>query len=78
MDATRPASRTDALKGLYLLLDPSVRPDRPLTDVLKAAADQGVRLFQYRDKRATMREDAYRQAQALRRAAEETESLDHY
>ncbi|MFO0729851.1 MAG: thiamine phosphate synthase [Nitrospiraceae bacterium] len=74
MDATRPASRTDALKGLYLLLDPSVRPDRPLTDVLKAAADQGVRLFQYRDKRATMR-DAYRQAQALRRAAEETGSL---
>ncbi|MBX3237074.1 MAG: thiamine phosphate synthase [Nitrospiraceae bacterium] len=56
------------------MLDPSVRPDRPLTDVLKAAADQGVRLFQYRDKRATMR-DAYRQAQALRRAAEETGSL---
>ena len=74
MSATTPASRTELLKGLYLLLDPSIRPDRPLPDLLKTSADQGVRLFQYRDKQATMK-DAYRQALELHRAAAETGSL---
>jgi thiamine-phosphate pyrophosphorylase len=55
---------------LYLVLDPAVRPDRPLVDVLRGAAALGVRLFQYRDKRATMKE-AYEQALALRQAATE-------
>jgi thiamine-phosphate pyrophosphorylase len=55
---------------LYLVLDPAVRPDRPLVDILRGAAALGVRLFQYRDKRATMKE-AYEQALALRQAATE-------
>jgi thiamine-phosphate pyrophosphorylase len=55
---------------LYLVLDPAVRPDRPRVDVLRGAAALGVRLFQYRDKRATMKE-AYEQALALRQAATE-------
>jgi thiamine-phosphate pyrophosphorylase len=48
--------------------------DRPLTDILREAAAQGIRLFQYRDKRATMR-DAYLIARALRQAATEMGSL---
>jgi thiamine-phosphate pyrophosphorylase len=55
---------------LYLILDPTIRPERPLTDVLRIAAASGVRLFQYRNKQATMKE-AYRQALALRQAATE-------
>ena len=47
-----------------------MRPERPLTDVLRVAAASGVRLFQYRDKQATMKE-AYAQALALRQAATE-------
>lgn len=58
------------LAGLYLVLDPSIRPDRPLVDVLRQAAALGVRLFQYRDKQATMK-SAYTQALALRQAATE-------
>jgi thiamine-phosphate pyrophosphorylase len=45
-----------------------------LTDILREAAAQGIRLFQYRDKRATMR-DAYLIARALRQAATEVGSL---
>lgn len=56
------------------MLDPAVRSDRPLTDLLREAAGQGVRLFQYRDKRASMKE-AYRQALALRQAATEVGAL---
>lgn len=52
------------------MLDPSVRPDRPLVDVLRKAAALGVRLFQYRDKQASMKA-AYTQALALRQAATE-------
>lgn len=52
------------------MLDPSVRPDRPLVDVLRKAAALGVRLFQYRDKQASMK-TAYFQALALRQAATE-------
>jgi thiamine-phosphate pyrophosphorylase len=55
---------------LYLILDPIVRSDRPLTDLLREAAGHGIRLFQYRDKQASMKE-AYRQALALRQAATE-------
>lgn len=56
------------------MLDPAVRSDRPLTDLLREAAGQGVRLFQYRDKQASMKE-AYRQALALRQAATEVGAL---
>jgi thiamine-phosphate pyrophosphorylase len=57
-----------SLHGLYLLLDPAACPSRSLVDVLKEAAEHGVRLFQYRDKSASMR-DAYRLGNDLRRAS---------
>jgi thiamine-phosphate pyrophosphorylase len=58
------------LSGLYVILDPSVRPDRPLNDVLNAAAAGGARLFQYRNKMAAMK-DAYIEALPLRNKARE-------
>jgi thiamine-phosphate pyrophosphorylase len=58
------------LSGLYVILDSSVRPDRPLRDVLKAAARAGASLFQYRNKAASMK-DAYAEALALRKLAAE-------
>lgn len=63
-----------SLQGLYLLLDPLVCPARSLVDVLKEAADHGVRLFQYRDKSASMR-DAYRLGIDLRRASADAGAL---
>lgn len=59
-----------ALSGLYVILDPSVRPDRPLTDMLKASAEAGVGIFQYRNKTASMKE-AYDDASVLRKVASE-------
>lgn len=64
MNATRPHS----LSGLYIILDPSVDPARPLVDVLMAAAEAGASLFQYRNKSAAMK-DAYVEALLLRQAA---------
>jgi thiamine-phosphate pyrophosphorylase len=58
----------DGLEGLYVILDPSVCPDRPLTDVLREAARAGARLFQYRNKSASMKE-AYTEALVLRNVA---------
>lgn len=66
--ATFPSTRQLFPNGLYLVLDPAVRPDRPLHDLLREAAAHGVRLFQYRDKQATMKA-AYAKAFALRQAA---------
>jgi thiamine-phosphate pyrophosphorylase len=66
--------RRPELSGLYLILDPSVSPDRPLAAILKEAASHGVRLFQYRDKEAGMKL-AYERAVSLREAAAETGSL---
>ena len=57
-----------ALSGLYVILDPSVSPDRCLIDVLKEAARAGAQLFQYRNKAASMK-DAYVEALTLRQAA---------
>ena len=57
-----------SLSGLYVILDPSVCPDRSLTDVLKEAAAAGARLFQYRNKSASMKE-AYAEALVLRQVA---------
>jgi thiamine-phosphate pyrophosphorylase len=57
-----------ALPGLYVILDPSVQPDRPLTDIMKASAEAGARIFQYRNKTASMKE-AYADASALRKVA---------
>ena len=57
-----------SLSGLYVILDPSVCPDRSLADVLKEAAAAGARLFQYRNKSASMKE-AYVEALVLRNVA---------
>ncbi|HEX7093820.1 MAG TPA: thiamine phosphate synthase [Nitrospiraceae bacterium] len=64
MNATRPNS----LSGLYVILDPSVCPARPLVEVLTTAAEAGASLFQYRNKTASMK-DAYVEALVLRQAA---------
>lgn len=57
-----------SLSGLYVILDPSVCPDRSLTTVLKDAATAGAGLFQYRNKSASMKE-AYAEALVLRQVA---------
>lgn len=57
-----------SLSGLYVILDPSVRPDRPLMEVLNGAAEGGATIFQYRNKQAAMK-DAYAEALPLRRTA---------
>ncbi len=62
------------LSGLYVILDPSVCPDRPLHEVLKVSAAAGATLFQYRNKSASMK-DAYIEAMELRKLAAELEVL---
>jgi thiamine-phosphate pyrophosphorylase len=62
------AARPHSLSGLYIILDPSVCPARPLVEVLTAAAEAGASLFQYRNKTASMKE-AYVEALALRHVA---------
>ena len=57
-----------SLSGLYIILDPSIRPERSLTDVMREASTAGARLFQYRNKSASMKE-AYAEALVLRKAA---------
>ena len=54
--------------GLYVILDPSVCPGRSLGDILKEAAGAGAKIFQYRNKFASMKE-AYAEAMALRKTA---------
>jgi len=61
------AAASRSLSGLYIILDPSVYPARPLVEVLRTAADAGAFLFQYRNKTASMK-DAYLEALALRDA----------
>lgn len=58
------------LSGLYVILDPSVCLGRSLAAVLTAAAEAGGRLFQYRNKAASMKE-AYTEALTLRKLAAE-------
>jgi thiamine-phosphate pyrophosphorylase len=60
--------RSHSLSGLYIILDPSVCPARPLVEVLRTAAESGASLFQYRNKTASMKE-AYTEALVLRHAA---------
>ncbi len=62
------AARSHSLSGLYIILDPSVCPERSLVEVMTAAAEAGASLFQYRNKTASMKE-AYVEALALRQAA---------
>lgn len=62
-------ARTNSiLNRLYIILDPSVCPERSLVEVLTASAEAGASLFQYRNKTASMKE-AYVEALALRQAA---------
>jgi thiamine-phosphate pyrophosphorylase len=61
-------NKRGGIDGIYIILDPSVCPDRSLTDVLKEAATAGARLFQYRNKSASMKE-AYAEALLLRKVA---------
>lgn len=56
------------LGGLYVILDADASRGRSLSDILKQAAEGGARMFQYRNKTASMLE-AYRQAVLLRKAA---------
>ena len=62
------AMRSHSLSGLYIILDPSINPTRPLVEVLRTAAEAGTGLFQYRNKKASMK-DAYVEALALRQTA---------
>ncbi len=57
-----------SLAGLYVILDADTSRGRSLLDLLTQAADGGARLFQYRNKPASMLE-AYREAVRLRQAA---------
>ena len=58
------------LSGLYVILDPSICPGRFLVEILKEATAAGAKLFQYRNKSASMKE-AYAEALILRRVAAE-------
>ncbi|MEC4889618.1 MAG: thiamine phosphate synthase [Nitrospira sp.] len=58
------------LRGLYLILDPSISPTKSLSDALRQAAQAGVRIVQYRNKTASMKE-AYEEALPLRKLAGE-------
>lgn len=62
--------RKAGFSGLYIILDPSVNPDRPLVEVLRISAGAGAKLFQYRNKTASMKE-AYAEALPLRKLAQE-------
>ena len=57
-----------SLSGLYIILDPSVSPNRPLPEVLEQSAKAGARIFQYRNKVDSMKE-AYAEALLLRKVA---------
>lgn len=59
-----------SLRGLYIILDPSVCPGRSLRDVLTQSAAAGAGIFQYRNKTAAMKE-AYAEALVLRKTAAE-------
>lgn len=59
-----------ALSGLYVILDPAVCSNYPLVEVLNVSAAAGAKIFQYRNKTASMKA-AYAEALPLRKAAHE-------
>jgi len=59
-----------SLSGLYLILDPSVSLTRSLDETLRQSAQAGVKIVQYRNKTASMKE-AYAEALPLRKLAAE-------
>jgi thiamine-phosphate pyrophosphorylase len=58
------------ISGLYVILDPSVCPERPLRDAIVLSAKAGAKIFQYRNKTASMKE-AYADVLPLRKMAAE-------
>ncbi|MDK2745191.1 MAG: thiamine phosphate synthase [Nitrospira sp. BO4] len=68
--SVRKSSGARSLSGLYVILDPSISPHRPLVDVLKVSAAAGAKLFQYRNKTDSMKA-AYAEASVLRNVARE-------
>ncbi|MDH4186543.1 MAG: thiamine phosphate synthase [Nitrospira sp.] len=68
--SSRACNIRQKLSGLYVILDPSISPDRSLRDVLTQSALAGVMIFQYRNKTAAMWE-AYAEALPLRQQAAE-------
>ncbi|HSN04573.1 MAG TPA: thiamine phosphate synthase [Nitrospira sp.] len=58
------------LSSLYVILDPSVCPDRSLVDILLDTTKAGAMIFQYRNKTSSMKE-AYEEALPLRNLAAE-------
>jgi thiamine-phosphate pyrophosphorylase len=58
------------LSGLYVILDPSVCPGWSIRDTLVQSTKAGARIFQYRNKTASMKE-AYAEALLLRKTAAE-------
>ena len=67
-------TRSSPLKGLYVILDPLASGPKPLGELLREAADAGVRLFQYRNKTDSAL-TAYRQALSLRQMAADVQAL---
>ena len=67
-------SRRRFVRGLYVILDPDGLNGRPLVEALKEAAAGGARLFQYRDKTASVRE-AYHRGTQLQQAAADVGAL---
>ncbi len=72
--ASSSPSHSVLLSGLYVILDAQAVKSRSLLDVMTQALDGGARLFQYRDKQASMR-DAYEQAVPLRDLARDRHGL---
>src|SRR5262245_100240 len=66
--------RSHHLSGLYVILDPSIFPGRPLIETLQAATEAGASIFQYRNKTASMK-DAYAEALPLRHVAAKAGAL---
>jgi len=73
-DSGEKATRRPAPSGLYIILDPSVCLDHSLSDVLKESAEAGAKLFQYRNKQASMKA-AYEEALPLREIAHDLGAL---
>lgn len=63
-----------SLSELYVILDPSVCAAQSLAGAFRQAAEAGARLFQYRNKSASMK-DAYAEALPLRKLAAELDVL---
>ncbi len=78
MDVTQTAQEKNfnrsRLSGLYVIIDPSVSPERPLLEVLQVSATAGATLFQYRNKTASMKA-AYAEALSLRKLARDLDVL---